>query len=61
MKERRWKKLMTYNCRYCNFIWNEWDEDFKNVLVHEKTHKNTRSSVRDFENNHVNVTKMSST
>lgn len=30
---------MTYNCRYCDFTWCAGDGDFKQVLLHEKTHR----------------------
>lgn len=52
---------MIYNRRYCDFIWNRWGGDFNNVLIHEKTHKKTRSSmdalktIRQRYQNEVNI------
>ena len=32
---------MVHNYRFCDFTWNAWEGNFKNVLVHEKTHRKT--------------------
>ena len=37
---------MTYNCRYCDFTWNSGESNFETVLIHEKTHKKTKSKTR---------------
>lgn len=48
---------MAYNCRHCNFTWNAWEGNFKNVLIHEKTHKKT-SRKQDSTRNSVNAVRM---
>ena len=38
---------MTYNCKFCNFIWNIGEGDFKHVLLHEKTHRKSKDVNQD--------------
>ena len=43
---------MTYNCRYCDFTWNTGEGNFGDVLIHEKTHKQTKLKTRS-DTNHA--------
>ena len=43
---------MTYNCRYCDFTWDAGEGNFADVLIHEKTHKNSMSKTR-LDTNHA--------
>ena len=42
---------LTYHCRHCSFVWESWEGDFKNVLAHEKTHKNHSGQKRSKKQN----------